>query len=107
MNSAARAIDRRKPPVILGALLLCWSAAQGQDAPASGSPAAAGQPTIESSWNALLKGVVPESKPDPALTVVQVPSTKGGADDFLNHFFYETRTAYIRENVSFTGNPTV
>jgi hypothetical protein len=30
----------------------------------------------------------------------------GAADDFLNHVFFETRTAYIRENTFFTGQPT-
>jgi hypothetical protein len=97
---------RRFPPVF-GILLLACASAEGQQTPAATQPPAATQKlAIGSAWNMLLQGAVPESKVDPALTVPQVPATKGAADDILNHFFYETRTEYIRENTYFTSQPT-
>jgi len=93
---------------VCAVLLLSSAAARGQAAQTTPEPSGvtAEKPSIGAAWNALLQGAVPESKVDPALTVTQVPVTRGAGDDFLNHFFYETRTEYIRENTFFTGQPT-
>jgi hypothetical protein len=93
-------------PQVFGILLLSLVAADGQQPPATSAPSTTAAPSIGAAWNALLQGVVPQSKVDPALTVPQVPVTKGAAGDFLNHFFFETRTEYIRENTFFTSQPT-
>jgi hypothetical protein len=93
-------------PQVFGILLLSLVAADGQQPPAASAPSTTAAPSIGAAWNALLQGVVPQSKVDPALTVPQVPVTKGAAGDFLNHFFFETRTEYIRENTFFTSQPT-
>lgn len=65
-------------------------------------------PTVDSAWDSLLQGAIPQAKPDPALTAPQVGTTaKAPAADFQNHFFFETRSDYWRYDTSFTGNPTV
>src|SRR6266852_5160269 len=61
---------------------------------------------IGAAWDSLLKGAMPQSAPDPALTVAQSHYEGGRADDFLNHFFMDTRTEYLRTKTSLTGLPT-
>ncbi len=62
---------------------------------------------IGAAWDSLLKGATPQSAPDPALTVSQTPYEKGPASGFLNHFFMDTRTEYLRTQTFFTGLPTL
>jgi hypothetical protein len=61
---------------------------------------------IGAAWDNLVKGAMPQSAPDPALTVDQTPYEAGPANDFLNHFFVNTRTEYMRTQTFFTGLPT-
>ena len=63
-------------------------------------------PTVEQSWDSLLTGAIPQSHPDAALTPPQISPKPSGAGDFLNHFFFESRTDYWRYSSSFTGGPT-
>jgi hypothetical protein len=62
---------------------------------------------IGEAWDNLLKGTMPQSAADQALTVAQTPSEVGPASDFLNHFFMDTRTEYLRTQTFFTGLPTL
>ena len=41
------------------------------------------------------KDTIPQSAPDPALTVAQMPYEAGPAGDFPNHFFMNTRIDYF------------
>ena len=61
---------------------------------------------IGAAWDSLLKGTMAQSEPDSALTVAQAPYKSGPASDFLNHFFMDTRTEYLRTQTFFTGLPT-
>ena len=62
--------------------------------------------SIEAAWDRLLVDVIPQAPIDPALGVPQVPTMEGAADDFLRHFYFESITEYIREETSFSGEPT-
>jgi hypothetical protein len=57
-------------------------------------------------WDKLLQNVIPNTTPDPALAVPQEPVQRGTAADFLNHFSFQSRTEYTRQEVSFSGLPT-
>ncbi len=63
-------------------------------------------PTIDAAWDSLLKDTIPQTAPDPALAVAQMPYEASPAGDFLNHFFMNTRTEYLRTQTFFTGLPT-
>ena len=65
------------------------------------------QADIGEAWSELLVDLVPKAAPDPALVVEQRPVSKTAAGDFLNHFFFQAQTEYIRQDVGFTGRPTV
>lgn len=62
---------------------------------------------VQAAWDNLLHDAIPKAKPDPVLTQPQVPVRKGVAGDFLNHFFFESRSEYWRSDTSFTGLPTI
>ena len=62
---------------------------------------------IGSAWDELLSDVVPKAVADPALVVEQRPVSKTAAGDFLNHFFFQSHTEYIRQDVAFTDRSTV
>lgn len=70
--------------------------------------AAAQQPasTMADAWGGVLQDAVPAARPDVALSAQQVPGHKGAAGDFINHFFFETRTEYWRTQTEFSGQPT-
>ncbi len=72
-------------------------------------PSAADNPpaqNIGAAWDNLLKDTIPQTPPDPALAVAQTPYEASPAGDFLNHFFMNTRTEYLRTQTFFTGLPT-
>ena len=54
----------------------------------------------------MLSDVIPQAEADPALVVDQIEIKKTGAGNFGDHFFFETRTEYIRQETSFSGLPT-
>jgi hypothetical protein len=72
------------------------------DPPADSTPSG----NIGAAWDNLLKDTIPQSAPDPALAVAQTPYEASAAGDFLNHFFMNTRTEYLRTQTFFTGLPT-
>jgi hypothetical protein len=61
---------------------------------------------IAQAWDDVIGNVLPQSPTDPILTVPQTPVSRGGAGDFINHFFFQSSTEYIRQDVSFSGLPT-
>ncbi len=61
---------------------------------------------MNSYWDKLLQETIPSAPPDLALTAPQEPVTRRAAADFLNHFFFESRTEYLRQEISFSGRPT-
>ncbi len=81
--------------VSFSALLVCNASAQKP----SGD--------VQAAWDNLLHDAIPKATPDPVLTQPQVPVAKGVAGDFLNHFFFESRSEYWRSDTNFTGLPTV
>jgi len=61
---------------------------------------------IGSAWDQLIAGPIAAAAPDTSLLQIQSAPKTTDVDDFLNHFFLETRTAYERFQTNFTGNPT-
>jgi len=84
--------------------LLVLAAANAQT---PGTAAGGGQatPTITSAWDGLLQGTIPQMQVDPSIGVAQNPVKHGAADDLENHFYFDSRTEYTRENLYFTGQP--
>ena len=62
---------------------------------------------IAAAWDSLLKSAMLQSTPDPALSVAQTSYERGRPSDFLNHFFMDTRTEYLRTQTFFSGLPTL
>ena len=62
---------------------------------------------IAAAWDSLLKSAMLQSTPDPALSVAQTPYERRPAGDFLNRFFMDTRTEYLRTQTFFSGLPTL
>ena len=86
----------------LSALAPAQDRADEEESPQQDVPADIGE-----AWSELLADVVPKAEPDPALIVEQRPASQTVAGDFLNHFFFQAQTEYIRQDVQFTGRPTV
>ena len=63
-------------------------------------------PTVAQQWDSLLQDTIPQAKVDPVLMPPQ-SQEKHTPLDFLNHFFFESRTDYWRYSTSFTGRPTI
>ena len=61
---------------------------------------------MASAWDQVITTAIPQATPDPALVQPQVDKPKNGVDDFLSHFFFESRSDYQRYQTNFTGNPT-
>jgi hypothetical protein len=61
---------------------------------------------IGASWDELITGAIATAAPDPAFAQAKAAPPPSDLGDFLNHFFFETRTNYERFQTSFTGNPT-
>ena len=60
---------------------------------------------ITSAWDQVITTTVPQIAPDPALAAD--PSGKAKtSNDFLGHFFFESRSNYERYQTNFTGNAT-
>jgi hypothetical protein len=63
---------------------------------------------IGAAWDNLMTGTgaVATAAPDPVFLPLQAAPKPSDIGDFLNHFFFETRTSYERFQTNFTGNPT-
>jgi len=90
------------------AVLFCLAGAGVGAAVAQAQTAATGNTTenIGAAWDELLNGTASQSPPSPALTPAQTAYETGPANEFLNHFFMNTRTEYLRTQTFFTGLPT-
>lgn len=88
---------------LIGCLLIGRPAIlAAQTQPANQTP----PPSVQESWDSLLQGAAPQAPQDAVLTAPQVQE-QGSAGDFVNHFFFESRSQYWRYNTGFTGLPTV
>ncbi len=77
--------------------------AQTPAPPAKPEPA----PTdIGAAWDQLITGFIPTAPVDPVLQQIQSGTKPTGFDNFLTHFFLDTRTNYEHYETNFTGNPT-
>ena len=104
MNQCSRRSPLRKSLSWFGLLTVAVIANAQQpksDSVASGTP-----PGIAEAWSGLLQGAIPQTQPDATVSVAQLPVKKGAGGDFENHFFFDSRTEYWRENAYFTGHPT-
>ncbi|HEV2689179.1 MAG TPA: hypothetical protein VGV35_11510 [Bryobacteraceae bacterium] len=63
--------------------------------------------TMQEAWDSVLPNAPPQVRDASPLTPPQIGAAQGMAADFLNHFFFESRTEYWRYSSSFTGLPTV
>jgi hypothetical protein len=95
----------------VAALFLVAPAHARAIAPLAGTFAAnpadnSGPQSIGAAWDSLLKDTIPQTTPDPALTAPQVTYETSPAGDFLNHFFMNGRTEYLRTQTFFSGRPT-
>jgi hypothetical protein len=61
---------------------------------------------MASAWDQVIGSVVTQATPDPALGAPPATTGKGSSDDFLEHFYFESRSDYQHYHTSFTGNPT-
>jgi hypothetical protein len=73
-------------------------------APAAASSSAESYGAIAADWGDVIKDAVPQ-EPTPAV-LTQKPAQLPATEDFLNHFYFETRTEYTRDQYSFSGQPT-
>jgi hypothetical protein len=75
--------------------------------PAAAQNAAAPEPKdVQASWDNLLHDAIPKAAPDPVLKRPADLAGKGAADDFLNHFYFESRSEYWHSGTDFTGLAT-
>jgi hypothetical protein len=86
--------------------LLCMApfcSVYGQQTKPAEQPMSIGQ-----AWDNLMTGTgaVAAAAPDPVFLNPQTAPKKTDVGEFLNHFFFETRTNYERYQTNFTGNPT-
>ena len=91
-RQASRRVSTRQTqvsaPRFLAILITLLGVAQAQE-----------KPDITEAWNTLLEGTAIVA---PARTIT-LPASR----DFLNHFFLESRTEFTRQQVGFSGQPTV
>jgi hypothetical protein len=83
---------------------LVW--AQTAAAPNPQPNGAAPPEDMASAWDQVITTAIPAAPPDPALTQPQIDKPKSGVDDFLAHFYFQSRSDYQRYQTNFTGNPT-
>jgi len=101
-------LARRLTAVCVGLLLYHAAASARPVAPRENplSQDTATASNIGDAWDGLLKNTIPQSTPDEALAPVKAAYEGGPADDFLDHFFMNTRTDYMYTHTYFTGRPT-
>jgi hypothetical protein len=78
--------------------------AQTAPAPPAAKPADT-QAQMSSAWDQVITTAVPQMAPDPALAQPQSGKTSSPSD-FLEHFFFESRSTIERYETYFTGNST-
>jgi hypothetical protein len=83
--------------------------AQAPASPGAGKPAsqtAGSASEMAQAWDQVIGSAVSQSTPDPALTIPPDVVPKSDIDDFLSHFYFDSRTNYQRYQTLFTGSPT-
>ena len=90
------------------ATVVCTGVLAAMSLPASAQTSPSSAPAdnaISADWGELVKDAVAQPATDTVLTqksAAPVPP----AEDFLNHFYFETRTEYTHYNYYFSGQPT-
>jgi hypothetical protein len=82
--------------------------AYGQEAKPPDKSSVAAPMEIGSAWDSLMtgSGAIATAAPDPVFQLPKTDVKQTDLGDFLNHFFFETRSDYQRYETNFTGNPT-
>jgi len=83
-------------------LLPCFNWAQTKQADQDHAKPA----DMNAAWDKLLRDVIETAPVDKAFLQPQEPVNHGPAANFLNHVFLESRTEYVRQEISFSGLPT-
>src|SRR5262249_48503629 len=60
------------------------------------------KPDITEAWGRLFEGTAAETPSSAGRSAPRAP-----AQDFLNHFFLESRSEFVRQQIGFSGLPTV
>ena len=60
---------------------------------------------MSAAWDQIITNAIPAATPDPALLAPPSDKKRSDVDDFLTHFYFESRTNYERYQTNFTGNP--
>jgi len=96
--SCVRGLVRQTLLSALSLSLLC-----GQSAVTKPADQAA---QMTSAWDQVITNAVPQMMPDPALAQAPSDQKKRSENDFLQHFFFESKTNFQRYQTGFNGNPT-
>ncbi len=108
MRNCFRVLLRRCPSGLAALCVLVGANVQPAAMQTAPPPESKSNANIGAAWDNLLQGSIPQSAPDPALTVAQASYQVGRANDFLgNHFFMNSRIDYLRTQTFFTGLPTL
>jgi len=93
--------------VCAGFLMATALTATAQNSSTAASPAASAS-QISSDWDSVIKDAVPQASASAtSATINQQPAyTPPPEENFLNHFYFETRTEYSHYNYYFSGQPT-
>lgn len=82
------------------------AAAWGQQASAPATPPPAPKTDIGQAWDQVIQNALPQAPADPVLQQPQAGGTQNAADNFANHFFFQSHTDFERFQTDFTGQPT-
>lgn len=107
MSICFPALLRRCASAVAAVFLLTEANAQPVSTPAEPPEESKPSENIGAAWDSLLQDTIPQNAPSPTLSLPQKSYEAGPAGDFLNHFFMDTRTEYLRTQTYFTGLPTL
>jgi len=94
--------------LLAGAPMVLWGQPAGSTATQKPGTPSEGAPSVESSWDSLLQGAIPQIKPDPVLGPPPATGTaKGGTNDFASHLFIEIKADYWRYDTNFSNQATL
>jgi len=101
-------LPMQKFATLFAALCLFAAACAAPPSVSANSPAEdKSSESIGDAWDNLLKNTIPQTTPDAALATAPMTYEASPAGDFLDHFFMNNRTEYMRTQTYFTGLPTV
>src|SRR5437899_2760055 len=64
------------------------------------------KPAITDAWDRLLEDTAGETHSTAVPMVAPAPATESLSKDFLNDFFLEGRSEFVRQQIGFSGEPT-